>query len=104
MSQEILLMTENILDWVVMFCFIGISISLTLLVYRILVGPTNADRAVALDAIGINLMAVAAFVSISLVTTQLNDAILLIAILSFLGTVAIAKYLEKGVIIDRDLD
>ena len=101
MSQDILLMTEHILDWVVMICFIGISISLTLLVYRILVGPTNADRAVALDAIGINLMAVAAF---TLVTTQLNDAILLIAILSFLGTVAIAKYLEKGVIIDRDLD
>ncbi len=104
MTNDILILTENILDSVTILCLFGISISLILLVYRVLSGPTNADRAVALDAIGINLVAVAAFVSVILVTTKLNDAILLIAILSFLGTVAIAKYLEKGVIIDRDMD
>lgn len=83
---------------------IVLAVSLLLLLYRIIVGPTNADRAVALDAIGINLMGLAALFAIILVTTKLNDIVLLIGILLFIGTLAIAKYLEKGVIIDRNLD
>ncbi|MDY0408513.1 Na(+)/H(+) antiporter subunit F1 [Virgibacillus soli] len=96
--------TETLLNYTVIISAFGIAISLLLLVYRIIIGPTNADRAVALDTIGINLMAVAALMAITLTTSKLNDVILLIGVLSFLGTVAIAKYLEKGVIIDRDMD
>ena len=96
--------TETLLGITILISFIGISASLVLLMHRIISGPSNADRAVALDAIGINLMGVAALLSILLLTSKLNDVVLLIAILSFLGTVAIAKYLEKGVIIDRDWD
>lgn len=102
--KDFLQVTENLIDITLFICFIGISASITLLMYRIIKGPSNADRAVALDAIGINLMGVAALIGMSLLTSKLNDVVLLIGILSFLGTVAIAKYLEKGVIIDRDLD
>lgn len=102
--SDFLQVTENLIEITLFICFIGISASIVLLMYRIIVGPSNADRAVALDAIGINLMGVAAFLGIALLTSKLNDVVLLIGILSFLGTVAIAKYLEKGVIIDRDLD
>lgn len=94
--------TETLLGITILISFIGISASLVLLMYRIIRGPSNADRAVALDAFGINLMGVAALLSILLLTSNLNDVVLLIAILSFLGTLAIAKYLEKGVIIDRN--
>lgn len=97
-------MTQNILQYVTTACIVAISISIILLLYRAIVGPTNPDRAVALDTIGINLMALGGLLAISLVTTQLNDVILLIGILLFIGTVAIAKFLEKGVIIDRDMD
>ncbi|GAB3050577.1 Na(+)/H(+) antiporter subunit F1 [Virgibacillus ainsalahensis] len=96
--------TENLLDISVIIGFVGISIALALLLYRIIAGPTQADRAVALDAMGINLMGLAGLSSIYLVTAHLNDVVLLIGILAFLGTLAIAKYMEKGVIIDRDLD
>lgn len=81
-----------------------ISISFIMLLYRAIAGPTNPDRAVALDAIGINLMGLAGVMAVLIVTTNMNDVILLIGILLYLGTVAIAKYLEKGVIIDRDVD
>lgn len=47
-------------------------------------------------------MALAGVLAIHLVTTKLNDIILLIGILLFIGTIALAKFLEKGVIIDRD--
>jgi len=102
--MDTLHMTQDILHYVTTGCIVAISISIILLLYRALVGPTNPDRAVALDTIGINLMALAGLLAIALVTTQLNDVILLIGILLFIGTVAIAKFLEKGVIIDRDMD
>ncbi|MUK87051.1 Na(+)/H(+) antiporter subunit F1 [Ornithinibacillus sp. L9] len=104
MTDTLYQASEALLEITVFICFIAISISLLLLLYRMIDGPTSPDRAVALDTIGINLMGVAALVAIYLVTPNLNDVILLIAVLAFLGTVAIAKYLEKGVIIDRDMD
>jgi len=102
--NSFLQVTESLIDVTLFICFIGISASIFLLMYRIIKGPSNADRAVALDSIGINLMGVTAFLAITLITSKLNDVVLLIGILSFLGTVAIAKYLEKGVIIERDAD
>ncbi|WP_156291142.1 monovalent cation/H+ antiporter complex subunit F [Oceanobacillus salinisoli] len=99
--SEVLELTENILEISIWIGFLAIAISLILLMYQIIVGPHNVERAVALDTIGINLMAIAVLLSIYLVTDKLNDIVLLIGILAFLGTVGIAKYLEEGVIIDR---
>ncbi|WP_217586781.1 Na(+)/H(+) antiporter subunit F1 [Lentibacillus saliphilus] len=101
---DALAISERILDISILISIVGISLSLILLVYRIIKGPTNPDRAVALDAIGVNLMGVVALVAIVLISSKLNDVVLLIGILSFLGTLAVAKYLEAGVIIDRDRD
>ncbi|SHN10221.1 Na(+)/H(+) antiporter subunit F1 [Gracilibacillus kekensis] len=93
---------NEIIETVTAICMVVITISIALLLYRVVKGPTNPDRAVALDAIGINLMGMAGLVAIMIATTRLNDVILLIGILLFIGTIALAKYLEKGVIIDRD--
>ncbi|MDX8045893.1 Na(+)/H(+) antiporter subunit F1 [Gracilibacillus sp. S3-1-1] len=95
---------KEIIGIVTIVCMIVITISIALLLYRVIKGPTNPDRAVALDAMGINLMGMAGLVAVLLATTRLNDVILLIGILLFIGTIALAKYLEKGVIIDRDDD
>lgn len=102
--ESLLQVTEDLVQITTFICMIAIAVSLLLLMIRILVGPTNPDRAVALDALGINIISITAFMSIVLLTTKLNDVILLIGILLFLGTIAIAKYIEKGVIIDRDLE
>jgi len=97
-------LTAHLISICVTISIVGIAISLILLLYRIMKGPTNPDRAVGLDVVGVNLMGIAALAAIMLATDKLNDVVLLIGILSFLGTVGISKYLEKGVIIDRDLD
>ncbi|MDR7072837.1 Na(+)/H(+) antiporter subunit F1 [Fictibacillus barbaricus] len=94
-------------DWfsiVVSICLFVTTISILLLLYRAVVGPSNPDRAVALDTIGINLIAITGLMAIILDTVQLNDIILLIGILTFIATVAVAKFIEKGVIIDQDRD
>ncbi|WP_349407909.1 Na(+)/H(+) antiporter subunit F1 [Pseudalkalibacillus sp. SCS-8] len=89
---------------VIWLCMIVIAISILMLLYRAIKGPSNPDRAVAIDTIGINLIAMTGLVAIQLNTTRLNDVILLIGILTFIATIAIAKFLEKGVIIDRSRD
>ncbi|MFD4816576.1 MULTISPECIES: Na(+)/H(+) antiporter subunit F1 [Peribacillus] len=72
--------------------------------YRLIKGPSVPDRVVALDAMGINLIAIVALASIVMDTSAYLEAILLLGILSFIGTVAFAKFLEKGEIIENDRD
>ena len=78
------------------------AVSTLLYVIRVIRGPTIPDRVVALDGIGINLIAMTALVSILIKTTAFLDIILLLGILSFIGTIAFAKFLEKGEIIEND--
>ncbi len=79
-----------------------ISISMLGLIYRVVKGPSVPDRVIALDALGVNLIGVIALVSILLDTYAFLEVILLLGILAFIGTVAMAKYLEKGEIIEND--
>lgn len=102
--NNFLSLTHTIVEIATVICLAAISVSFILLLFRIVSGPTNADRAVALDSMGMNMMGIAALMAILIPTTKLNDVILLIGILLFIGTLAVAKYLEKGVIIDRNLD
>jgi multicomponent Na+:H+ antiporter subunit F len=94
----------SILNWSIIISIAVIAISILMLLYRTIKGPTNPDRAIALDSIGINLIAMAALLAIQLRTTFFNEIILLIGILAFIGTIAIAKFIEKGVIIEHDRD
>ena len=77
------------------FAMIGVS-------YRLVKGPNSSDRVIALDTIGVFLICVVGLYSIIIGTTFFLEIILLIAILSFIGTVAFSKFIEKGEIIDRD--
>ncbi|MCY8051507.1 Na(+)/H(+) antiporter subunit F1 [Bacillus spizizenii] len=78
------------------------AVSTFLYVIRVIKGPTVPDRVIALDAISINLIAITALVSILLKTSAFLDIILLLGILSFIGTIAFSKFLEKGEIIEND--
>ncbi|WP_068784560.1 Na(+)/H(+) antiporter subunit F1 [Paenibacillus phocaensis] len=69
--------------------------------YRVIKGPSSADRVQALDSVGINLIASIAVYSVLLHTHAFFDLILLIGILSFIGTVAFARFMERGAVIER---
>ena len=85
--------------WVIV---VLISISLLGFVYRLVIGPTTPDRVIALDAIGVGLISLIGLISILFDTGFFLEVILLLAILSFIGTVAFSKFTEKGEIIQRD--
>ena len=75
-------------------CTVLIMAALMLLAMaRMLKGPTAADRVVALDAI--NTLVVAAMIILSVVFRQVIfvDVAIVYALLSFVGTLYIAKYL-----------
>ncbi|MEG6522290.1 Na(+)/H(+) antiporter subunit F1 [Desulfotomaculum sp. 1211_IL3151] len=93
-------MFEGILLTALFFLSVSISVGL----YRVIKGPSLPDRVVALDTIGINIIAGVAIFSILLNTSAFFDVILLIGILSFIGTISLSKFIERGYIIDYKRD
>lgn len=80
------------------------SVSTVFYLVRALMGPSPPDRVVVMDAIGINAMAIMAILSILLETRAFFEVILLFGILSFVGTIAFSKYIERGVLVDYERD
>ena len=87
---------------IMIIALIVVAISMLAMFVRIIKGPTLADRILALDAIGLQLMACIALYSIFIGSEYLLVAILLIGILAFLGTAVFSKYMDKGKVIERD--
>ncbi|UTR09316.1 MULTISPECIES: Na(+)/H(+) antiporter subunit F1 [Evansella] len=80
------------------------SLSILVCTYRAVKGPTMSDRIVALDTIGINLIGFTGVIMVSQGTIAYSEVMLVLAILAFLGSVALAKFIEGGVVLDRDRD
>lgn len=80
----------------------GISIVVVLL--RTIIGPTTADRVIAFDAIGAILVSVVGVLSIIYDTFSYLEASLIIAILSFLSTVGISRFIEGGRVFESKRD
>jgi multicomponent Na+:H+ antiporter subunit F len=83
-------------------CLILVLLSIAGLLYRVFRGPSIPDRLIALDAIGVMLISAIALLSVIFDTGFYMEVILLIAIMSFIGTVSFSKFIEKGEIIERD--
>jgi multicomponent Na+:H+ antiporter subunit F len=64
---------------------------------RLALGPTAADRAVALDSMTVISISLIVFVALQAARTIYLDVALVYGILSFLGVVAVARYLEGGI-------
>lgn len=80
------------------------TVTIIICLYRIIKGPSMPDRVVALDMIGVNLLPMIAIISILQQTTAYLEVILILGILSFIGTIAFSKFIERGVIIERKSD
>ncbi|PYZ98725.1 Na(+)/H(+) antiporter subunit F [Alteribacter lacisalsi] len=82
-------------------CLVLMAISIAILFIRVIIGPTLSDRVVALDTIGINLIGFIGIIMLIQNTLMYAEVILVIAILAFVGSIALAKFIEGGVVIDR---
>jgi len=80
--------------------FVLISIALILSFYRLVKGPSLPDRILALDTLYINSIAILVLSGIYLESSVYFEAALLIAVMGFVGTVALSKYLLRGDIME----
>lgn len=76
------------------------SISLILVLIRAVIGPTTSDRIMALDTLGMMLVAMIGLIMMLQETVVYADIALVVAIIGFVGTVAMSKFIERGVVID----
>jgi len=77
-----------------------VSTALVLSFWRLLVGPSTPDRILALDTLYVNTVALLVLLGIHLGSNLYFEAALLIAMIGFVGTVALSKYLTRGDIIE----
>ncbi|WP_296930440.1 K+/H+ antiporter subunit F [uncultured Marinobacter sp.] len=77
-----------------------VTLAALLNVYRLIKGPDAPDRVLALDTLYINAIALIILLGITLGTRMYLEAALLIAVMGFVGTVAMAKYLKRGSVIE----
>lgn len=75
-------------------------LALLLNLYRLLRGPTLPDRALALDTMYINTIGLIVLYGISSNSKLYFEAAMLIALIGFVSTVAVAKYMLRGDIIE----
>lgn len=82
------------------FAMGAVGLALLLCTWRLLRGPTAPDRVLALDTLYINVVALVVLLGIQHGTALYFEAALLIALLGFVGTVALARYLSRGDVIE----
>lgn len=80
------------------FVLVGTAFALTL--WRLLIGPSTPDRILALDTLAVNAIALLVLFGIQQGTAAYFEAAILIALMGFVGTVALCKYLLRGDIIE----
>lgn len=90
----------NLLANVVPWAAGGFVVALLLAGWRLLRGPTLADRILALDTLYVNSVALLVLIGIYFDTSTYFEAALIIAMIGFVSTVVLAKYLCRGNIIE----
>ncbi len=82
----------------VAFALLGLSLALTLV--RVALGPDVTDRILALDTLYVNSATMLVLYGLQLGTGRYYEAALLIAMLGFITTVVLSKFLTRGDVIE----
>lgn len=80
--------------------FVMIGLAMTLNLWRLVRGPDVTDRILALDTLTINAIALLVLFGVRAGASAYFEAALILAVMGFVGTVALAKYLLRGDIIE----
>ncbi len=88
------------LNTAVYIAFALVSAALLMSFLRLLRGPSKPDRILALDTLYVNTVALLVLLGIHLRSNLYFEAALLIAMIGFVGTVALSKFLTRGDIIE----
>jgi multicomponent K+:H+ antiporter subunit F len=88
------------LSFAMTIAFAMLSLSLLLCLWRLWRGPSLPDRIMALDSLYIIVVALLVLLGIDFNTNAYFEAAMLIALIGFISTVALCKYVLRGDIIE----
>ena len=90
----------NALDIALNIGVAAVTVAVVLCAWRQLRGPEMTDRLLALDTLYMNAVALIVLLGIRWNTALLFEAALLVAMLGFASTVALARYLSRGDVVE----
>jgi len=90
----------TILPYALGICLIAVTISMLLCLIRSIIGPSIVDRLLALDTLFLNAICLIIILGIYWASTSLFEGALLVAMLGFVSTAALARYFTSGHVID----
>jgi multicomponent K+:H+ antiporter subunit F len=88
------------IEYALLFAAICYGVALILDLWRVALGPSSADRILALDTMVINVIALLVLYGIWRGTAVYFEAAMLIAMVGFVSTVAYCRFLLRGDIIE----
>lgn len=86
---------DHVVNFTIDVCILLAVFGMLLCVIRLLRSPHLADRALAADTLGVELIGVVILMSMRFGTDAFIDGILVLSLLSFAGTVAMAQYIAR---------
>lgn len=93
-------MNLNLLPLALDIAFGVVAVSLALCAWRLVFGPGTMDRVLAIDTLYINAVALVVLLAIRQQKPVLFEAALVMAMLGFVATTALARYLTRGDVVE----
>lgn len=93
-------MSATILSWSLLVALVLLGAAMVIAAVRMLRGPRAQDRIMAFDAFYVNAMLLLLVFGMRTGSTLYFEAALVIALLGFFATLALAKFLMRGEIIE----
>ena len=93
-------LATQIMDWALVIAFVMVAVAQVMAMIRLWIGPSTGDRILALDTMFINAIGLIILLGINQGTQIYFEAALIIAMLGFVSTVAYARFVLRGDIIE----
>jgi multicomponent K+:H+ antiporter subunit F len=90
----------NVLDDAIVLAQLLLALAMACAAFRLLLGPRAQDRVLALDTLYVNAMLLMLTFGMRLGSTVYFEAALVIGMLGFVATAALAKFLMRGEVIE----
>lgn len=90
----------TLLSAAILFALACVVLGMALCTLRLMIGPSAQDRVLALDTLWMCTMLLALLLGIRYASEVYFEAALIIALLGFVSTIALAKFLMRGEVIE----
>jgi multicomponent K+:H+ antiporter subunit F len=91
---------STVMDIALIIAFVALALGQILSMVRLVLGPTPGDRILALDTMVVNALGLVVVLGIQQGTQIFFEVALLIAMFGFVSTVALARFILRGDIIE----